>query len=141
MPKIPVDVISLPTEFEPLDETISYHTVCRSCKISDDTDKNGNYFLTGIKLEILEPEEWRGRSVYANYICIPQAPESGSSLADRRRNDENGVALARFIKAFKIPYDAEGIDPDDAVGCEGDVSARNEEYQGRKIPRVQDFLL
>ncbi len=109
--------------------------------ISEDTDKNGNWFLTGIKLEILEPEEWRGRSIYANYICIPQSAGPSASLSERRKSEENGVALGRFIKAFKIPYDAEGVDPADAIGCEGDVSARNEEYQGRKIPRVQDFLL
>ena len=141
MPKIPISIDNLPTEFEPLDESLAYHVVVRACKLADEADKNGNNYLTGVKLEVLEPEEWRGRNIYDNYICIPAGAGPGSSLAERRKSEEFGIRLARFIKAFKVPYDVEGIDPDDAVGCEGDVSMVNDDYQGRKMPKVSDYLM
>jgi len=50
------------------------------------------------------------------------------------------LQFARFIKAFKVPYDKDGLDPQDAVGCEGDFTIVNEEYQGRVSPKIADWL-
>lgn len=132
MPKIPVNIDNLPTEVDPLDEGIMYHGVCRSCKLADETDKNGNSYLTNIRIEVVEPEQFKGRSAFVNYLMIPSGVE--------KPNSELELQFARFVKAFKVPHDAEGFDPDDAVGCEGDFTVSNEEYQGRVSPRVKDWL-
>lgn len=141
MPRIPVNVDNLKTEVEPLDENIPYHIVVRKVELSDKEDKNGCYYLTGGQVEVLEPVEWQGRSIFFNYIAIPQEISQGASIGERRKAEEQGVALARFIKCLKVPYNTEGLDPDDAIGCEGDVMIKNEEYQGRTNPRVQDWLI
>lgn len=141
MPRIPVNVDNLKTEVEPLDDNIPYKCIIRKCALSDAEDKNGNWFLTGGQLEVLEPAEWQGRSIFFNYIAIPQEVSPGASIGERRKAEETGVTLARFIKSFKIPYNEEGLDPDDSVGCEGEVMVQNEEYQGRTNPRVKDWLI
>lgn len=132
MPKIPVNIAQLPTEFTILDESLVYHGVIRECKLSEETDKNGDWYLTGIQVEVLEPEEFRGKRAFSNYICIP---DGAAAETDR------GVVLGRFIKCFKVPYDAEGLDPADAIGCEGEFTAKTEKYQGRKSSRVNEFLI
>lgn len=141
MPRIPVNIANLKTEVEPLDESIPYKVIVRKCSLSDKEDKNGCWFLTGGQLEVLEPAEWQGRSIFFNYIAIPVEISSSASIGERRKADEQGVALARFIQAFKIPYNEEGLDPDDSIGCEGEVMIVNEEYQGRTNPRVQNWLI
>ena len=133
MPKIPVNVDNLATELEPLDEGIMYAGICRACKLADETDKNGNSYLTGIRIDILEPEQFRGRAAFVNYMMIPQSAAPPTT--------ELELQFGRFVKAFKIPHDAEGFDPDDAVGCEGQFTVQTEEYQGRKSSRVKDWLL
>lgn len=141
MPRIPVNINDLPTEVTEVDESIVYRGVVRAIKVSEEPDKNGNGFLTGIRIEIIEPEEWRGRNAFDNYIQIPEAPLPDASPADRRKAEEGGVRLARFVKAFRVPFGEEFFDTDDALGCEGEFTVKNEEYQGRRIPRVQDYLL
>lgn len=141
MPRIPVDVDSGKTEVEPLDEGIPYTGIIRKVAISDNPDKNGVYFLTGGQVEINEPEEWKGRSAYFNYIPLPVPVTADMSIGERRQAEEKSVEFFRLCKAFKVPHDAEGVDTDDMVGCEGMFQVRNEEYQGRKIPRVATFLI
>lgn len=132
MPKIPVNIDNLTTEIEPLDEGITYNGVCRSCELADTEDKNGNSYLTKIRMEITEPVEFKGRSAFINYMVIPSGSE--------RPNSDMDVQFARFIKCLKVPHDADGFDPADAVGCEGEFTIVNEEYQGRVSPRVKDWL-
>lgn len=140
MAKIPVNISNLPTEYTPLDENISYQVVIRECKLADKTDKNGLQYLTGIKLEVTEPAEWQGRNIFVNYLAIPPAITPGMPLSDRLACEDAGVPLARFFACFKIPHDAEGFDPLEAIGCEGEVTVKTEEYQGRKSSRVSEFL-
>ena len=138
MPRIPVRLSDLPTEQEPIDENIPYRTVIRAAKLSDTVDKNDNPYLTGLKFEVLEPEEFKGRNIYANYVCIP----SGD-------NPDAGQALARLARCFHVPD--QDIDSEDVgsmaafaeslIGLEGDVMAEMNEYQGRKSPRIKDYLI
>ena len=141
MPKIPVNLNDQPREQEPLDEGIPYTGIIRKVQISDNPDKNGVYYLTGGQVEITEPEEWKGRSAFFNYIPLPQPLTPTMNIAERRKAEEKGIEFARLCDAFKIPHDEDGVDTDDMVGCEGMFMARNEEYQGRKIPRVATFLI
>lgn len=131
MPKIPVAINEMPTDLPPMDESIPYHGIVRSCRLADETDKNGNSYLTDIRIEVLDPEEFKGRSAFMNYLVVPM----------KRITSELELGLPRFIKAFRIPYDDDGFDPSEAIGCEGDFLVRMEEYQGRKSARVADFLL
>jgi len=141
MPRIPVDIASLSTEFEPLDESLVYHVVCKSCDLSDTTDKNGNNYLKNVRLEVVEPEEWRGRNIFMNYIGLPAEVHSGTSVVERRAVADQARGFARFIAALKVPFDSAGFDTEDAIGCEGDVTIQIEEYQGRKNARVRDWLI
>jgi len=141
MPKIPVNLNEQPREQEDLDEGIPYHGIIRKVAVSDNPDKNGVYYLTGGQVEIMEPEEWRGRSAFFNYIPLPQQLTADMSISERRKAEEKGIEFARLCDAFKVPHDDSGVEVDDMIGCEGDFMARNEEYQGRKIPRVATFLI
>lgn len=141
MPKIPVNMADLPREYEPMDSNVPYHVIIKSCSVSDAPDKNGSFFLTGIKAEVMAPEESKGRFIYANYIPLPRPMSPGMSDAERREALEAGVPFARFVDGFKVPYDDEGVDPVDAIGCEGDVMIQVEEFQGKPIPRIANVLL
>lgn len=132
MPKIPVNVDELQTELDPFDEGIVYHGVCRSCDLSEKEDKNGNSYLTNIRIEVVEPEVFRGRSAFVNYMVILPG--------NQKPNTELDLAFPRFVKAFKVPH-KDGFDPIDAVGCEGQFTIMNDEYQGRKTARVKDWLI
>ncbi len=132
-PKIPVNVDDLVTELDPFDEGIVYNGVVRSCDLSEKEDKNGNPYLTNIRIEVMEPEQFRARSAFVNYMVILPTGQ--------KPNTELDLAFPRFIKAFRIPHDTEGFDPMDAVGCEGQFTIMNDEYQGRKTAKVKDFLL
>lgn len=133
MPKIPVNIDNLQTDLDAFDEGIIYSGVVRACALADKEDKNGNPFLTGIRVEVVEPEQFRGRSAFVNYMVILPANVKAQTELD--------LAFPRFVRAFRIPHDVDGFDPIDAVGCEGQFTIRNDEYQGRKTAKVQDWLL
>lgn len=141
MPKIPVNLGNQPLEMEPLDEGIPYRGVVRKMDVSDKADKRGNFYLTGGQVEIISPEEWKGRSAFINYLSLPVEIEAGMDIAARRQAEEVGIEFARFCKAFKVPNDESGVDTDDMIGCEGEFMVRNEEYQGRKMAKVATFLI
>ena len=133
VPKIPVNVDDLQTELDPFDEGIIYSGVVRSCELSEKEDKNGNTYLTGIAVEVMEPEQFRGRRAFVNYMVVLPGNVKPQTELD--------LAFPRFVKAFKVPHDAEGFDPMDAIGCEGQFTVFNDEYQGRKTGRVKGWLL
>lgn len=133
MPKIPVRVDDLQTDLDQFDEGILYSGIVRSCELADKEDKNGNPYLTGIRVEVVEPEQFRGRSAFVNYMVILPGGQKPQTELD--------LAFGRFMKAFHVPYDESGFDPMDAIGCEGQFTVRNDEYQGRKTAKVQDWLL
>ena len=141
MPRIPLSRIGeMPKEVQTLPEDIPYDVIVRKCGLSNDSDKNGNYFLTGIDMEIIEPDDWKGRHIFDNYIVLVDAPPQGASLGVRRAIEDQRTRLERFLACFKVPFDASGFETEAAIGCMGTVTVRNEEYQGRMIPRVQDYL-
>lgn len=133
MPRIPVNISVLPRELEPLDEGIPYHGIVRSCDLAEQPDKNGNLYLTNIRIEILDPEQFKGRAAFVNYMKIMGEGE--------KANTELDLLFPRFIDAFKVPFDDVSVDPIDAIGCEGDFTVEMDEYQGRKTVRVRNFLL
>ena len=138
MPNIPVNVDDLPTDYDPLPDDISYRGVIRSLEIKG-PDKNGDDYLK-VSLEVTEPEEWAGRRTTDNYIGIPGDLDALSGPALRQAR-EKGVRLARFIKAFKIPYSSKGIDTDAAIGCEGAFTVKVEMYQDRPMSKPNDYLI
>jgi hypothetical protein len=140
MPKIPTNMSAIPSEVPDLDESIPYHVVCRAAKWAVDdngqikTDVNGHYFISGMELEVLEPEQFRGRRIFENYL-----PVSNGKAEDA--TDSNIVRTKRAMLVFKVQEDPDGLDAVEFVGKEGDVTAVNEMYQGRKNPKVAEFLL
>jgi hypothetical protein len=131
MPKIPVNISGLAIELAPLDESIPYHGIVRNCRLADKMDKHDRPYLTDIRIEILDPEEFKGRAAFINYMVI----------TEEKAQTEMELLFPRFVRAFKVPFDDDGFDPNDAIGCEGDFSVENDIYQGRKVPKVKDFLL
>lgn len=142
MPKIPVDTGSLPTQFEPLDEGLTYSVVVRGLTL-EGPDKNGDNYLSG-RYEVLQPEEWRGRNIFDNYIGLPHELLPTMGDVERRRALEKGVRLGQFAKCFKVPSDPDGFDTEACLGLEGEVTVRNEEYpenSGRITSRVGEYLI
>jgi len=133
MPKIPVRIDELQTELDQFDEGIIYSGIVRSCALADKEDKNGNPYLTKVYVDILDPADFNSRSVSCQYMPI--------LAAGQKPKTEFDLMFPRFIKAFKVPYDAEGFDPMDAIGCEGQFTVKNDIYQGKKSGKVQDWLL
>jgi len=132
MPKIPVNLDEMQTTLPDLDESIPYHGIVRKCALADEPDKNGHWYLTGVYIEVLDPEEFKGRVVGQNYMPIVQGKATG----------DFDIQFPRFVKTFKVPLDSDGdFDPSLAVGCEGDFTVMMDEYQGRKLPKVKDFLM
>jgi len=128
------------TESEPIDETIPYNVVCRDLKFADKRDSAGNRYLTGMKFEVTEPEEWKGETIMCNYLPIADAPseESRKGWRDFERTNEQ---FMRFLQSFKVECANGEFDERDCIGLSGVVTAVNEKYQGRNMIRVQDFLL
>lgn len=141
MPKIPVGVDDLPTQFEALDEGQIYHVLLREVRLSEEPDKNGNAFLTNVQCEVVEPVEFKGRRVFDSYIQIPGRLTLDMDDGERHRNAQGGIRLARFVKCFKIPYRADGFNTEDGIGQEGDITVKNEIFNGRLIPKVNDYLI
>ena len=131
--KIPVHIDELQTDLDQFDEGIVYGGIVRNCALADKEDKNGNAYITGVYVDILDPEQYRGRSVACQYMPILSPGQKPKSELD--------LMFPRFIKAFKVPYDQEGFDPMDAIGCEGQFTVKNDVYQGKKSGKVQDWLL
>lgn len=142
MPKIPIpNVDDMPTEVPELPEDISYKTIIRKAALSESPDKRGNWFVTGMELEVVEPEEYNGRRIFANYVPIPKVLDAGASKSEKNKEDEIGVEFVRMLKCTKVKISSEGFDTDDLIGLEPEVMAKNEEYQGRKSARVGLWLM
>ena len=142
MPKIPVpNMDDMPTEIPELPEDSSYKTIIRKAALSDAQDKRGYWFLTGVELEVVDPEEWSGRRIFVNYLPIPKQIDKSAGRAEKRANDEIGVEFARMIKCTGVKIGSEGFDPDDLIGKDAEVMVKNEEYQGRKSAKVAMWLM
>lgn len=137
--KIPVRKDKMVTEVEKIDETIPYNVICRDCKVADHRDVHEDRFL-GMRFEVIEPEEWKGKIIMANYVPMAEPPEGGDRAA-WRRFEETNEQFMRFLESFKVPVDDEGFDPRDAIGLTGQVTATSEKFNGRTMTRVADFLL
>src|SRR5262245_2505955 len=138
MPEIPINPMDLPTEVEPLDETITYlGTIVKVGEVG--VDKNGNSYF-GVQIEVFEPEEHKGRKIGDNYIALPRPVEPDMDATQRRRAMESGVRLARLCRSAQFNPGARAWNTDELVGEEVKFLVKNEEYQGRLIPKVQDYL-
>lgn len=140
MPEIPINVEDYPTSPTPLDEALSYTTVIRELRISG-PDRNNNDFLS-VRLEVVQPIEWAGRNIMDNYICIPPKITPQMSLAERRKAEDQGVRLRRFVECFKVP--TKPLSTEKALGLTGVVTAKNEEWpegSGNLRPKVADYYV
>ena len=134
--KLPVSTDQLPLETEPWDDSVVYHGLLKAFNISSKLDKNGNNYGS-VEFEVLEPEEKRGRKITDNYISIP--PEIDDTMSDRQKKAmlELGVRLARLAASCKISAE----DTDDLIGGEASFTIKNEEYQGRILPKIAEYLI
>lgn len=139
MAEIPINPADLPVETEPLPDDITYEgTISNVGGVA--VDKNGNDYF-GIKIEITQPEEWKGRVIGDNYIALPRTPDPDMDARQRRRALESGVRLGRLCRSAKFNPGARPWDTDELVGQEVTFTVRNDEYQGRLVPKVNDYLI
>lgn len=134
--KLPVSTDQLPLETEPWDDSITYRGVIKAFTIAAKTDKNGNNY-GAVEVECLEPEEKRGRKIFDNYVPIPPEIDEGMSDKQRKTSLELGVRLSRLAASAKIVAE----DTDDLIGGEISFTVRNDEYQGRMVPKIAEYLI
>jgi hypothetical protein len=139
MPIIPVNPEDYPTDFEPLDESITYKVVLRALDFASKLDKNGNEYLNGV-VEVVEPEAFAGVRLRIPYIGMPIPITSDMNEGERFRARRSGMMLAQVCKCFDIQSTANGIDTDAALGNTGWIAVEGEVYQGRKQTRIKEFL-
>jgi hypothetical protein len=141
MPKIPVNPAFLPTEETPMDETLTYTSFCRAMVMSENpSEKSGLYFLKA-RFEITEPDEWRGKIVMDNYIPIPAEIDPDMDSKTRARIMDAGLRLGRLLASAKMAGDADGFDSEDMIGREVRFTVKNEEFNGRMLARVNNYLI
>ena len=153
MSLIPVDPDEIPTSpqprFKPLDESLTYYTTLKNLEEVDRVDKNGNrYFRAAV--EVIAPEEFKGRRIFDNYIRKPFGRKQLAVLLGREPNHKELEDLetknARFwqlFHCFSIPIGKNGIETDAGLGREGHVTIKNEEYpagSGDIRSRINDYL-
>jgi hypothetical protein len=149
MSLIPIDMENVPTRRSSCDESLVYEVIVRDVEVSQKKDKNGNTYLR-VDTEVLGPDEWKSRRLPDNYLCLPAGY---GELKDRlgrepkeyeiRNGMEQGARFARFVRAFKVPYTTNGIDPRDAIGREGRVTIVNEEYpagSGEVSSKIKEYI-
>jgi len=138
--KIPVNTSKMVTETAPIDDQIEYRAIVRDCVENEDRDKNDNRFLK-LKFEITEPDEWKGKTVLDNYMPIAEEPESGAGRGAWRTFEETNERFMRFLQGFRISVQNDEFDPKDAIGCEGNFTAKSEKFGGRTMSRVDNYLI
>jgi hypothetical protein len=132
MPKLPVRTGDLPTTVEDMPEDIPFQGIVKSLEVSDEPDKTGHHFLKGV-FEIVEPTEWKGKKVFDNWIPIPGEDDDLSSP----RGAEAFNRLSRLSASCKKSVE----DTDDLIGEIATFTVKNDEYQGRKNQRVNDYYI
>lgn len=139
MPEIPVNPMDLPTETEPMDDTATYKGTISKVGGSAFDKNNHEYF--GLSVEVVEPEEWKGRIVPDNYIPLPYAVDPQMDAKQRRRALESGIRLGRLCRSAKFNPGGRKWNTDELLGLEVSFTIRNEEYQGSLRPKVSDYLI
>lgn len=139
MPVIPVNPEDYPTDYEPLDESITYKVTVRAFDFAPKLDKNGNEYLNAT-LEVLEPETFMGHRINEPYIGIPLPITADMNEGERYKARRSGIKFAQFSKCFGIKSGPDGIITEAALGAVGWVSIQNETYQGRKNSKIKDYL-
>jgi hypothetical protein len=137
-PEIPINPMDLPTEVEPLDETATYTgTISKVTEVN--IDKNGDSYF-GITVRVSEPEEDEGRMVGDNYIRLPGAVTPDMTAKERKRALQSADRLGRLCRSAQFNPGARPWNTDELVGLEVHFLVKNEEYQGRIISKINDYV-
>lgn len=139
MPRIPHNPADLPTEQEPMDESLVHTGIVTKFVLADKADKNGDAYLQ-LAVKVTS-EDGEGRTVPDNYIKVPKTINGTMDAAARKKALADGVRLGRVLAAMKITGGPEGFDTEDGIGREIQFTVKNEEYQGRMMPKVNDYLI
>jgi hypothetical protein len=137
MPEIPINPMDLPTETEPLDDSLTYTGTI--VKVGEGTDKNGDAYIS-IQAEIEDPLDLKGRKLSDNYIRLPQAVTATMDAKQRKAAMESGVRLGRLCRSAQFKPGDRSWHTDELVGHEIRFTVKNEEYQGRLIPKINEYL-
>lgn len=139
MTRIPTNVNDLPTSRVALDEGISYTvTITQIDPIKQ--DKNGHdYFAAGF--QIVEPVDSAGEKFFDAYIPLPDTVTPNMTPGERRQILNRAVKFSRFARCFKLAAKDGSVELDNAVGSVGQVTIKNEEYEGNIRPRVANYLI
>lgn len=136
---IPINPNDLTTEYKPVDDSIPYNVIVKKFEMATKPDRNGGRYFTG-QYEVLMPEEWAGRVVFESYMAVPVPLTEDMSYGERRAAQDKGVNFARFCKCFKVALDEKGFDPSSVIGLTGDVTVKNEEFNGQITTKVKRYL-
>lgn len=139
MTLLPIDPAQYPTDLPPMDESITYKVMISKMDIAGKQDKNGNNYLT-MSVEVVEPAGFQGDVIVDNYIGLPTPITADMEDGARRAAMKSGNKLAIISKCFGLKTGPSGFDTDSAIGKIGNITVKNDEYQGRKIPRVDKYL-
>jgi hypothetical protein len=137
MPEIPINPMDLPTEAEPLDDSLTY--IGTITKVGEGVDKNGDSYIS-VQAEISDPDEVSGRKIHDNYIRLPMAVTDSMNAKQRKMAMESGVRLGRLCRSAEFKPGDRSWNTDELVGHEIKFTVKNEEYQGRMIPKINEYV-
>jgi hypothetical protein len=140
MTRIPVNPADLPTERTPWPDNITYKGVIKEVTLATKTDKNGNQYV-GLKVEVMEPEEFRKKTIGDNYIQLPGEITPDMDAKARAAVMEGGVRLGRLCASAKLKPSPDGFDTDDLLGEMVEFTVKNEPYNGAMIPKINDYMI
>lgn len=136
---IPVNPDALSTEFQPLDPSTPKTVMVTKYELSPEQDKNGNDYFKA-EFEVVEPEDDKGSKLFDSYIAVPRDFEPEMSAGQRRQVHNSNVKFARMLKCFKVTVGPDGFNSDDMIGKIGVVQIVNEDWQGRTLSKIKDYL-
>jgi hypothetical protein len=145
---IPVDMNDVPDRQSPLDESLVYRFVLRKIDLVEKRDKNGDRYCK-VDTEVISGD-YKGRHIPDNYVRIPVGTAELETRLGRKPSEfeareagDKGVRFAQLVKCFTVPFTPKGIDPQNGLGREGNVTIKNEEYpqgSGDMRSKVNQYL-
>lgn len=149
---IPVNPEDLPSNDVVLDDGAAYRVELKGVTLSPKTDKNGKYYCA-IKTEVNEGD-YEGFTLTMNYLPLPYTIPASSDKKTQIRHQNDVARFSRFCKCFGINKTFPGVKLGNAesmrewqdfvsrfVGNPGAVTVRNEDFNGRTVSRLSDFIV
>ena len=147
MPLIPIPAEDLPKRVEKMDESAVYRGIIRAFDVADKLNKSNHKYCT-MNVQVIEPLEWKDRSVTDSHIQLPgKFDESGNSIPlndyEMKREMEamgQATGLGRLCASAQMKGKFE---KEDFLGKEISFMIKNDEYpkgSDNWLPKIAIFL-